>query len=105
MWKVSDAVEVNFGMAAGFAEKSCSATAGVIWRLCVSMPRSACCHRRRFERAAVGELVIAVGNPLGFIGAASTGVVHGIETGGGLLAGFDWPQEIPAVRWRTPAAR
>ncbi len=25
----------------------------------------------------VGELVIAVGNPLGFIGAASTGVVHG----------------------------
>jgi len=28
----------------------------------------------------VGELVIAVGNPMGFIGAASTGVVHRIET-------------------------
>jgi serine protease Do len=28
----------------------------------------------------VGELVIAVGNPLGFIGAASTGVVHGFES-------------------------
>lgn len=27
----------------------------------------------------VGELVIAVGNPLGFIGAASTGVVHGVH--------------------------
>ena len=27
----------------------------------------------------VGELVIAVGNPLGFIGAASTGVVHRSE--------------------------
>jgi serine protease Do len=27
----------------------------------------------------VGELVIAVGNPLGFIGAASTGVVHKFE--------------------------
>jgi serine protease Do len=27
----------------------------------------------------VGELVIAVGNPLGFIGAASTGVVHKVE--------------------------
>ena len=27
----------------------------------------------------VGELVIAVGNPLGFIGAASTGVIHGVE--------------------------
>jgi serine protease Do len=27
----------------------------------------------------VGEFVIAVGNPLGFIGAASTGVVHGVE--------------------------
>ncbi len=26
-----------------------------------------------------GELVIAVGNPLGFIGAASTGVVHGFD--------------------------
>ncbi len=25
-----------------------------------------------------GELVIAVGNPLGFIGAASTGVIHGV---------------------------
>jgi serine protease Do len=27
----------------------------------------------------VGELVIAVGNPLGFIGAASTGVVHKVD--------------------------
>jgi serine protease Do len=27
----------------------------------------------------VGELVIAVGNPMGFIGAASTGVVHRVE--------------------------
>ena len=27
----------------------------------------------------VGELVIAVGNPLGFIGAASTGVVHQVR--------------------------
>jgi serine protease Do len=27
----------------------------------------------------VGEFVVAVGNPLGFIGAASTGVVHGFE--------------------------
>jgi serine protease Do len=27
----------------------------------------------------VGEVVIAVGNPLGFIGAASTGVVHSVE--------------------------
>jgi serine protease Do len=31
-----------------------------------------------------GELVIAVGNPLGFIGAVSTGVVHSV----GSLAGF-----------------
>ena len=29
----------------------------------------------------VGELVIAVGNPLGFIGAASTGVIHKFEHG------------------------
>jgi serine protease Do len=28
----------------------------------------------------VGEFVVAVGNPLGFIGAASTGVVHRFET-------------------------
>jgi serine protease Do len=28
----------------------------------------------------VGELVIAVGNPLGFIGAASTGVVHEVKS-------------------------
>jgi serine protease Do len=34
----------------------------------------------------VGELVIAVGNPLGFIGAASTGVVHGIETRGWVVS-------------------
>jgi serine protease Do len=29
----------------------------------------------------VGQLVIAVGNPLGFIGAASTGVIHKVEHG------------------------
>ncbi|MDQ1471455.1 MAG: hypothetical protein QOJ99_2935 [Bryobacterales bacterium] len=32
-------------------------------------------------RVRVGELVIAVGNPLGFTGALSTGVVHGIGPG------------------------
>ncbi len=30
------------------------------------------------RRLRVGEVVIAVGNPLGFVGALSTGVVHGI---------------------------
>lgn len=33
----------------------------------------------------VGELVIAAGNPLGFVGAVSTGVIHAV----GPLAGFD----------------
>jgi serine protease Do len=31
-----------------------------------------------FRRPRVGELVVAVGNPLGFTGALSTGVVHAI---------------------------
>jgi len=31
------------------------------------------------RRPRVGEFVIAVGNPLGFIGALSTGVVHGVS--------------------------
>jgi serine protease Do len=30
------------------------------------------------DRARVGELVVAVGNPMGFIGALTTGVVHAI---------------------------
>jgi serine protease Do len=30
------------------------------------------------DRLRVGELVIAIGNPLGFIGALTTGVIHGI---------------------------
>lgn len=33
------------------------------------------------RKLRVGELVIAVGNPLGFIGAASTGVIHQVDHG------------------------
>jgi serine protease Do len=33
-----------------------------------------------------GELVIAVGNPMGFIGAASTGIVHRSETDGWVVS-------------------
>jgi serine protease Do len=35
-----------------------------------------------------GELIIAVGNPLGFTGAASTGVVHHVTGAGGALGPF-----------------
>src|SRR5581483_12014097 len=34
----------------------------------------------------VGEWVVAVGNPLGFIGAASTGVIHGFARGDWLVS-------------------
>lgn len=34
----------------------------------------------------VGEWVVAVGNPLGFIGAASTGVIHGFSRGDWLVS-------------------
>ncbi len=37
----------------------------------------------------VGELVIAVGNPFGFTGAASTGVVHHLNWSGGARTGFE----------------
>jgi serine protease Do len=43
------------------------------------------------DRLRVGELVIAIGNPLGFIGALTTGVVHGIGSVPG-LGGRDWIQ-------------
>jgi len=43
------------------------------------------------DRLRVGELVIAIGNPLGFIGALTTGVVHGIGSVQG-LGGRDWIQ-------------
>jgi serine protease Do len=37
----------------------------------------------------VGELVIAVGNPLGFTGAASTGVIHRLNWREGTRGGFE----------------
>jgi serine protease Do len=37
-----------------------------------------CASPGNAQALRVGELVIAVGNPLGFTGAASTGVVHGV---------------------------
>ena len=57
-----------------------------------------------------GELVIAVGNPLGFAGALSTGVVHSIGAlpGMGRQRGFaptcGWPRATPAGRWPTRRA-
>jgi serine protease Do len=41
-----------------------------------------------------GELVIAVGNPFGFVGAASTGVIHSV----GRLRGFTQPWIVSDVR-------
>jgi serine protease Do len=42
------------------------------------LPAAACGDSNALR---VGELVIAVGNPLGFSGAASTGVVHNLNSG------------------------
>ena len=39
-----------------------------------------------------GELAIAVGNPLGFTGAVSTGVVHTVGSLGGVGGGREWVQ-------------
>jgi serine protease Do len=41
-----------------------------------------------------GELVIAVGNPFGFVGAVSTGVIHSV----GRLPGFSQPWIVSDVR-------
>jgi len=60
------------------------------------------------SRLRAGEMVLAVGNPLGFIGALTTGVVHAIGPlrGSAAVLGFKqrfaWRPETPAVRWRTP---
>ncbi len=45
------------------------------------------------DKLRVGELVIAVGNPFGFIGAITTGVVHGIGQIDG-LAPLKWIQAV-----------
>jgi serine protease Do len=49
--------------------------------LCVEAGNLEPAHADDSGRVRVGELVIAVGNPLGFIGALSTGVVHAIGDG------------------------
>jgi serine protease Do len=54
----------------------------------------------------VGELVMAIGNPMGFIGALTTGVVHALgscpdsaaRTGCWRMCA--WRPATPAVRWR-----
>jgi serine protease Do len=43
------------------------------------------------DKLRVGELVVAVGNPFGFIGAITTGVIHGIGQVNG-LAPLKWIQ-------------
>ena len=62
------------------------------------------------DRLRVGELVIAVGNPFGFIGALSTGVIHAIGRVHG-LAPLKWIQADvqlapgnSAVRCQCPGA-
>jgi len=46
----------------------------------------------------VGELAIAVGNPLGFVGALTTGVVHAVGPLAGLGAGHGYRRISPRAR-------
>lgn len=46
--------------------------------LCISASNLAAAERADSSRVRPGEVVIAVGNPLGFLGAMTMGVIHGV---------------------------
>ena len=69
------------------------------------LPAAACGDSNTWR---VGELVIAVGNPFGFSGATSAGVVHNLNSGlriAGSLANCGSHLETPVGPWGTPVAR
>lgn len=53
----------------------------------------------------VGEFVVAVGNPLGFIGAASTGVVHQVENRWWVVSQLRLAPGNSGGPWPTHAAK
>ena len=59
------------------------------------------------SKARVGELVLAVGNPLGFVGALSTGIIHaaGSVRGLGMTFMATGRCETRARKFRRPTGR
>src|SRR5258705_13171475 len=92
MWFAARVPAFSFGITANSRQRSCLDSRRDLAALCIAASGLPAVSVADSSQIRPGELVIAIGNPLGFVGALSTGVIQAV----GPLRGIGSQQWVQA---------